>query len=77
MFDLVPFILKEEENRISNEIQGKPDSVIFDGTSRLGEAMAILLRFIDHSFSVKQYLVCMQMLSKSMSAEEIACELIM
>ena len=76
MFDLVPFILKEEEKRISSEIQGKPVAVIFDGTTRLGEAMAIVLRFVDDNFSPKQYLIRMQMLSKSMVAEELARELI-
>ena len=42
MFDLVPFILKREEEQIHEEITNKHLSVIFDGTSRLGEAMAIL-----------------------------------
>ena len=35
MFDLVPFILKED--CLKQELQGKQVGVIFDGTSRLGE----------------------------------------
>ena len=76
MNDYVPFILKEEESRIRSEIDGQQLSVIFDGTSRLGEALAIVLSFIDNDWSVQQRLVRVQMLSKSLSGEEIARELI-
>lgn len=46
MHDYIPFILKEEESHIRSEIQDQQLSVIFDGTSRLGEALAVLLRFV-------------------------------
>ena len=35
--DLVPFILKQEVTKITEEINGKKVSVIFDGTTRLGK----------------------------------------
>ena len=76
MFDLVPFILKEEETRIKNEVTGKHLSVIFDGTSRLGEALAVIVRFVGEQWTLEQRLIRIQMLSKSMSGEEIARELI-
>ena len=76
MSDYVQFKLKEEESRICQEIEGKQLSVIFDGTSRLGEALAIVLRFINDDFSIQQRLVRMQMLTKSLTGEEIARELI-
>ena len=41
--DLIPFIRSEEESKIRQEISGKPISVIFDGTTRLGEALAIVI----------------------------------
>ena len=37
MFDLIPFIHKEEEKRIRKEVQEKKVSIIFDGTTRCGE----------------------------------------
>lgn len=74
MHDYVPFILKEEENRIRSEIDGQQISVIFDGTSRLGEALAIVVRFIDGDWCVQQRIVRVQMLS--LSGEEVARELI-
>lgn len=76
MADYVPFILQEEQARIRQEVQNRHVSVIFDGTSRLGEALAIVLRFISDEFSVEQRLVRLQMLAKSMKGEEIARELI-
>ena len=39
-------ILKHEVEAIRQEILGKYLSVVFDGTTRFGEALAILVRFI-------------------------------
>ena len=76
MTDYVPLILQEEQARIHREIQNRHVSVIFDGNSRLEEAMVILLRFISDDFTIEQHLVRLQMLAKSMKGEEIASELI-
>ena len=61
---------------MKQEVQEKPVGVIFDGTTRLGEAMAIILRFVSESWTLEQRLVLIQLLSKSMTGEEIARELI-
>ena len=66
MSDLVPFVLSEEKQKLRCELQDKKVSVIFDGTTRLGEAMVVVLRFVD-SFVIKQYLVCFKTLAKSMT----------
>ena len=47
MLDLVPFVLEEEKSRIKREISGKFLSLVFDGTSRLGEVLAVVVRYID------------------------------
>ena len=75
MLDLVPFILDEERARIKKEIEGKFVSVIFDGTSRLGEVLAVVLRFFAES-TIQQRLVRLELLTKSMSGEKVARELI-
>ena len=75
MSDLIPFILLEEKKRIKDEIDSKPVSIIFDGTSRLGEALVIVMRFFD-GWEIKQRLIQMQMLVKSMTGEELAREVI-
>ena len=75
MSDLILFILTEEMKCIRDEIDGKPVSIVFDGTSRLGKALVIVMRFTD-DWEIKQRLVQMQMLVKSMTGEELAREVL-
>ena len=75
MLDLVPFILEEERSRIKEEISGKHLSLVFDGTSRLGEVLAVVIRYID-GWEIQQRLVRLEFLTKSMTGEEVARELI-
>ena len=44
--NLIPFIYREEVGWIKQEIARQNVSVIFDSTSRLGEAMVIILQFV-------------------------------
>ena len=76
MHDYVTFILKEEEGRIRLEIDGQQLSVIFDGASCLGEPLAVVLHFVSSDWSVKQHHVRVQMMSKSLTGEEITRKLI-
>jgi len=76
MHNYIPFIPSEEESRVRSEIAGKKVSVVYDGTTRLGEALAIILRFVSSGWKIEQRLVRVQMLSQSLSGEEIARELI-
>ena len=64
-----------EEKTILREIDGRKLSVIFDGT-RMGEALAILIRFVDDEYSIHQRLIRMQLLAKSIAGEELATEII-
>uniref|UniRef100_A0A1X7T065 DUF659 domain-containing protein n=1 Tax=Amphimedon queenslandica TaxID=400682 RepID=A0A1X7T065_AMPQE len=73
--DLVPFICKQEVIKISQEIEEREVSVIFNGTTRIGEALVIILRFIGDDWEVTHRLICMQLLAKSLTGEEIAREL--
>ena len=61
MSDQVPFIHSREHSLIKDEIAQRNISVVFDGTTRLGEAMAIVVRFVDN-WEIKQRLVCLQLL---------------
>ena len=76
MSDMVPFVHSQEIATIKQELSGSPLSVVFDGTTRLGEALAIVIRFVNDDLYIRQRLVRLQLLSKSMSREEIARELI-
>ena len=76
IYDLTPFVVKEEELQIKDEIRNKHVGVIFDGTTHTCEALAIVLRFMSDSFTIEQRLVRIQLLAKSLTGEEIARELI-
>jgi len=76
MRQLIPFVLKEEKEGIKAEISGSKIAVIFDGTTRLGEALAIVVRFISNEWQIHQRLVRLQLLAKSLKGEELARELI-
>ena len=58
------------------EIAEKYVAVVFNGITRLGEALAIVVRYIGDDWTVEQHLVCMQLHAKSLTAEEIAREVI-
>ena len=75
MFDLVPFIHSQIQEQIKAELNGQYVSTIFDGTTRLGEAFSIVLRFIYDS-KIKQKLIKFQILVKTITGEEVARELI-
>ena len=77
MRQLIPFVRKEEEEIIKGELAGHNISVIFDGTTRLGEALAIVVSFVTADWEVKQRLVRLQLLAKSLKGEELAREIIM
>ena len=74
--NLVPFVHQEQHTRLKEEMRDKQVSVIFDGTTRLGEAMVVVLRFISKDWELQQRLVRLHMLAKSMTGEEIARVLI-
>uniref|UniRef100_A0A1X7V442 DUF4371 domain-containing protein n=1 Tax=Amphimedon queenslandica TaxID=400682 RepID=A0A1X7V442_AMPQE len=75
MYDLIPFVLDMEKDEIRSEIKDKNVSIVFDGTRRLGEVLAVIIRYFD-DWEVKQRLVRVEMLTKSMSGDELARELI-
>ena len=70
MSDLIPVDLKQEKSRIQSKIFEQDVSVIFDGTSQLGEALAIVLHFV--TCVIEQRLIRVELLSKRMKGEEIA-----
>ena len=76
MSDLIPFILQQEHHKIQNKISGRDVSVIFDGTTHLGEALAIVFLFISPKWTTEQHFMRMQLLSQSLKGEEVAQEII-
>ena len=52
--------------------EAKAVSTIFDDITRLGEALAIIVRFVHRQRNVQQRLVRLQVLVKRLKAEELA-----
>ena len=74
--EFIPLILPKEKDTVKAEIVTNDDfAVIFDGSIRLGEALAIVVRFIDQ-WSVQQRLVKLENLARSLNAEQLAQRLI-
>ena len=71
MRQLIPFILEQEYECICQEVKGKDVAIIFDGTTRDGEALVVLVRFVE-SWTIKQRLVRLRLLKSSVNGDELA-----
>ena len=47
MMDMIPFILQEQHSQVRGEIVGKDMSIIFDGSTRLGNVLVVVVRFLE------------------------------
>ena len=73
----IPFILEEEKKQLHAEIASTTAlSVMFDGSTHLGEAAAIVVRFLDTNWILQQQLVRLHVVSSSLNGQELTGELI-
>lgn len=70
----LPFIRSEEQRQTQ---EGKEVSVIFDGTTHVAEAMAVVVRYISNDWKITQHLVRALLVTKTMCGDEVARELIL
>ena len=75
MMDYIPPLLQKEKQAVRQAIEGKDVSFCFDETSRLGEALAIVIRY-SSEWTIKQKLVRLSMLAKFLRGEEVAQEVL-
>ena len=66
-------ILEDERRRICEKIKDREVSVIYDGTTHVAEALAILIQYVDDEWKIHQ---CVARLAKSLAGEEVARELL-
>ena len=72
---LVPLLLKQEIDQVKEDLKrsgGRDVSVIFDGTTRQGEAIAILVLYVDTEWQLRQKLVRLDVVAKSVTAADLA-----
>ena len=62
----LPAILHTERNHIRQAIAGHAVAVIFDGSTRLGEVLAVIIRVFDNEWSSKQVLMRLKALVRSL-----------
>lgn len=68
--DLIPMVRDQERRDLKKMLCGRPLSLIFDSTTKVGEAMAILVRFVEDDFTICQKLIRLQLVAKSMHGPE-------
>ena len=75
----ISIVFKQEVKRIKNELtlpgqtgMTRDVSMIFDGSTRQGEAIAVIMCFLDDNWSIIQCLVRIDLCSKSVNADELA-----
>ena len=51
---LIPIIHAQELERVKKALQGRSISIIFDGTTRVCEAFAVVARYIDEERNIRQ-----------------------
>ena len=71
--ELIPSVPQNEKETLKSELSdAKAVLIIFDGSTRLGEALAIILLFVDSQWNDQQTLVRQQVLQKRLKAEQLA-----
>ena len=75
----ISIVSKQEVGRIKNELtfpcqtgMTRNVAMIFDGSTRQGEAIAVIVRFLDDNWSIIQRLVRIDICSKSVNADDLA-----
>ena len=76
MMDYVTIIYKQDIGRIKAEIRHgvstRDVSVIFDGSTRQGEAIVILVCFVDNDWNIVQRLIRIDICAKSVNGDQLA-----
>ena len=73
--DYIPVPLQQEKETLKNEIQGEPVSLVFDGTTHEGEALAVVVRFV-RGWKLQQRLVRLLLSARPITGDEPAREIL-
>ena len=53
MANLIPYVLENEKTRLKLELGMRDISIIFDGTTRLGEVLVVAIRYLDDEWNIQ------------------------
>ena len=77
MATYVPFVLETEKSDIMDELKDKPYvTAIFDGSTYQGEALVVILRYVTADYEIRQRLVSVRILAKSLTGQQLAREIL-
>ena len=68
----IPLTLKQETERLKEEIATRDLGLIFDGSTRLGEVIVIIVCFVSDNWSIVQPLIRLDICAKSVNAQDLA-----
>ena len=73
----ISFLLEVEREKLKEELKEMPFiSVIFDGSTHLGEMLVVLVRYVGCNLEICQRLVRVHVLAKSLNVQQLAREII-
>ena len=71
----IPIIQAQELERVKKALQGRSISIIFDGTTRVCEAFAVVACYIDEESNIRRMLVAMSMIDDQLIGVTTAREI--
>ena len=72
---LIPVVLEKEKDTVKFALFGQFLSIAFDGNTRLGEAVVVVVLYVDHNWKIRQVLARLAVLSKSLTGDQLVAEL--
>ena len=72
---LIPLVFAKEKDTVKSALFGQFLSIVFDGSSRLGKAVLVVVRYVDHNWKIRQVLARLAVLSKSLTGDQLIAEL--
>lgn len=72
----IPLVRNEEYELLKKELQGEYFSVIFDGTTRCGEVLAVVVRFCTADFKIEHRLIALRTAAKHMSGAHLSAMIV-
>lgn len=76
MSQYIPLVLQKELNVLKDELAEQSLCIIFDGTTRVGEVLAVVVRYCTQDFRIVQRLIALRTAAKHMNGLALAGMLI-
>lgn len=70
--DYIPLVWKQETELLKSELKEEFFTVVFDGTTRIGEVMAVVVRYCTADFRIQYRLIRLSTTAKHMSGVELS-----